>query len=92
MAGMDPKLAWDYTPGELLDYVEGYHRRREEMAYLLYDLAGAIAHACFGRSPLRPWDAFPGFIRQQETVMSDEDIYANCLAWAGMEEDEDGRR
>ena len=81
VAGLDPEVAWDRTPGELVEYIRAYRDRQQETAYLLYDLAGAIANACLGK-------------RRQMSMMSDQQIYANCLAWcaalSGMEEDAHG--
>lgn len=94
VAGLDPEVAWDRTPGELVEYIRAYRDRQQETAYLLYDLSGAIANACLGKRRLRPAEAFPGFIEEQMSVMSDQQIYANCLAWcaalSGMEEDAHG--
>ena len=82
VAGLDPEVAWDRTPGELVEYIRAYRDRQQETAYLLYDLAGAIANACLGKR------------RLQMSMMSDQQIYANCLAWcaalSGMEEDAHG--
>lgn len=84
VAGLDPELAWDRTPGELLEYIRAYRDRQKETAYLFYDLAGAIADACFSRRRMRPEEAFPGFIEPEHRQMGDEEIYANCLAWCQM--------
>lgn len=76
---------WERTPGELLEYISAYNDRMEQRAYLLYDLAGCIASMCFSKHPPSPAAAFPGFIRIQE--MSEEQLVANCLAWAGIGEE-----
>lgn len=81
VAGLDPMLAWDRTPGELLEYIEAYRDRRRELAYLMYDLAGAIGNACYGKRRLRPEEAFPGFIEERLQQMYASEIYASCLAW-----------
>ena len=95
VAGLDPMEAWERTPGELMEYIRAYRDRRREMAYLLYDLAGAIANACLGSRRQRPAEAFPGSVEETVTEMSGDQIYANCLAWCaklgGGEEAADGR-
>ena len=87
-------LAWDRTPGELLEYIRAWRDRREQEAYMLFNLAGTIAHMCFGSRPLRPEEAFPGVIRPRENIMTGDEIYASCLAWCavlGGKEDADER-
>lgn len=94
VAGLDPEQAWDRTPGELVEYISAYRDRRRETAILLYDLAGTIANMIFGKRRLRPAEAFPGFIREELTVMTGEQILANCLAWCDAwsgKEEADGR-
>ena len=85
-------LAWDRTPGELLAYIQAWRDRREQTAYLLYNLAGTIANMCFSKHPLRPWEAFPGVIQPKDDTQSGETIYSNLLSWCaaleGKEESE----
>ncbi len=80
-------LAWDRTPGELLEYIRAYRDRRENDAYMLFNLAGTIAHMCFGKEPIRPWEAFPGAIRPRDDAMSGEEIYSNLLSWCAALDD-----
>lgn len=81
---MDPRDAWDYTPGELLDAIDGYKARLETLGYFGYNLAQAVACFCFGSRRPSPWQVFPGMIEQE--VMSDEAIFAALMG--GMEEPE----
>ena len=83
MAGLDPADAWDRTPGELLEYIEAYRARMERQAYMCFNLAQAIACMVLSADKPKPWDAFPGWIKPQAQVMSDEAIYAAVLAWCG---------
>ena len=81
VAGCDLMCAWDLTPAELKGYVEVYRKRMEDQSYLAYNLAQCIAHMTLGGLRLEPWQAFPGWIQREE--MTDEQIYASCLAWCG---------
>ena len=81
MAGLDPVTAWDRTPGELNEYIEAYRDRMERQAYMLFNQAQAIASMVLSAEKPRPWDAFPGWIQPQMQKMSDEEIFASCLAW-----------
>lgn len=81
MAGLDPAAAWDRTPGELDEYIEAYRDRMERQAYMLFNHAQAIASMVLSSEKPRPWDAFPGWIQTQMQKMSDDEIYASCLAW-----------
>lgn len=83
MAGLDPELAWDRTPGELSEYIRAYRERREQLAMMLYDLAGTVCRMLCGHG-IKPEDAFPGFIQPHEVVMTAEEIYESCLAWCGL--------
>lgn len=73
--------AWDLTPGELLDCIEVYQRRMENQSYWGYNLAQCIAAMTLGGIRPEPWQAFPGWIQREE--MTDDQIYAACLAWSG---------
>ena len=86
MAGLDPIEGWDRTPAELTEYLEAYKDRMERKAYFGYNLAQTIACMVLSKEKPRPWQAFPGWIRGGNAVMSDEEIYASCLAWCGAEE------
>lgn len=81
VAGLDPASAWDRTPGELNEYIEAYRDRMERQAYMLFNHAQAIASMVLSSEKPRPWDAFPGWIKPQMQEMSDDEIYASCLAW-----------
>nr|DAH20977.1 MAG TPA: hypothetical protein [Caudoviricetes sp.] len=86
---MDPREAWDYTPGELLDAIEGYRARLEALGYFGYNLAQATAVFCFGGRRPEPWQAFPGLI--QRRAMTDEEIWAElCGGFDGPAEDTEG--
>ena len=85
MAGLDPAAAWDRTPGELVEYINAWHDRREQLAYMLYNHAALVANMCLARRKMTPQEAFPGVIRMQ--VMSAEDILASCQAWASLGEE-----
>ncbi len=85
MAGLDPAVAWDRTPGELVEYIEAWHDRREQMAYMLYNHAALVANMCLAKRKLTPQEAFPGVIRIQ--AMTDGELYASCLAWASLGEE-----
>lgn len=73
--------AWDLTPAELQDYAEVYRQRMEDQSYLAYNLAQCIAVMSLGSVKPEPWQAFPGWIQREE--MTDDEIYASCLAWCG---------
>jgi hypothetical protein len=73
--------AWDLTPAELQDYAEVYRQRMEDQSYLAYNLAQCIATMTLSSVRPEPWQAFPGWIQREE--MTDEQIYASCLAWCG---------
>lgn len=88
MAGLDPAAAWNRTPGELTEYIEAWQDRRELDGYLLYNLAGTIASMILSARKPDPWLAFPGVIHPKMVVMSDNEIYANCLAWCGLGEED----
>lgn len=87
MAGLDPVEGWDRTPGELLEYIDAYRDRMEQKAYLCYNLAQTIACMVLSAEKPKPWQAFPGWIRGGKEVMTDDEIYASCLAWCGAEEE-----
>lgn len=84
MAGLDPAAAWERTPGELLEYIQAYRDRMERHAYMLFNQAQAIASMVLCADKPKPWDAFPGLIQPKIQTMSDDDIYASCLAWCGL--------
>lgn len=73
--------AWDLTPAELDAYIDIHARRMEDQCYYGYNLAQTMAVMALGRDKPEPWQCFPGWIRRQE--MSDDDIFASCLAWCG---------
>lgn len=81
VSGLDLMDAWDLTPGELIDYIEVFRRRMEIQSYWGYNLAQCIASMVLSSSRPKPCDAFPGWIPREE--MTDEEMYANCLAWCG---------
>ena len=81
MAGLDPAAAWDRTIGELNEYISAYRDRMERQAYMLYNQAQAIANMVLCAEKPRPWDAFPGWIQPKVQNMTDDEIYASCLAW-----------
>lgn len=83
VAGLDPDAAWDRTPGELYEYIKAYRGRMERQAYMCFNLAQAIACMVLSADKPRPWDAFPDWIQPKMQVMSDDEIYAACLAWCG---------
>ena len=89
VAGLDPEIAWDRTPGELQAYLKAYRDRMERQAYLYFNLAQAIASMVLSAEKPRPWDAFPGWIQPKVAVMSDDALYASCLAWCGQEQEEE---
>ena len=82
VGGLDIIQAWDMTPGELMDCIEVFRRRMKIQSYWGYNLAQCIASMCLGsgRRP-KPYEAFPGWIEPE--VMTDEEMYANILAWCG---------
>lgn len=88
MAGLDPAAAWDRTPGELTEYIEAWHDRRELDGYMLYNLAATIASMVLSAKKPDPWEAFPGVIQPKMVVMSEDEIYASCLAWCGLGEED----
>lgn len=73
--------AWDLTPAELDAYVDIYSRRMNDLSYYGYNLAQTISVMALGRDRPEPWQCFPGWI--QRRVMSDNEIWASCLAWCG---------
>ena len=83
VAGLDPAAAWDRTPGELEEYILAYRDRMERQAYMYYNLAGTIASMVLSSRKPEPWESFPGWIQPKETIMTDDEIYASCLAWCG---------
>lgn len=86
-AGLDPAAAWARTPGELAEYIEGYNTRMERTAYLLHDLATAVAaqvgRAFSGKALLQPWETFPGWIHYKMDIQTDDQIAETLRAWAG---------
>lgn len=89
MAGLDPAVAWDRTHGELQEYIQAYRDRMERHAYMLFNQAQAIASMVLSAEKPRPWDAFPGWIKPTMQIMTDDDIYASCLAWCGLDGEEE---
>lgn len=83
MAGLDPATAWDRTPGELEEYITAYRERMERQCYVLFNLAGTIASMVLCSEKPKPWEAFPGWVKPKRIQMSDDEIYASCLAWCG---------
>ena len=81
MAGCDFLQAWELTPGELAEYVEIFRQRMEIQSYWGYNLAQCISAMTMSGIRPEPWQAFPGWIQREE--MTDEQIYASCLAWCG---------
>ena len=77
-------MAWSRTPGELQAYIKAYRDRMERQAYMCFNLAQTIAAMVMSEEKPRPWDAFPGWIQPKIHAMSDDDIYAACLAWCGL--------
>lgn len=73
--------AWDLTPKELSEYIEIHRQHMEQQCYWGYNLALCIAVMTLGSVRPEPWQAFPGWIQREE--MTDEQIYASCLAWCG---------
>lgn len=69
------------------EYVEAYHIRMERQAYMYYNLAGTIACMVLNSRKPEPYEAFPGWIKHEMRVMTDEELYASCLAWCGMGEE-----
>lgn len=80
--------AWDRTPAELQEYIRAYRDRMERQAYMYYNLAQTIACMALSSEKPRPWDAFPGWIKPMMQTMTDDEIYANCMAWCGMAKEE----
>lgn len=79
--GVDPRAAWDYTPGELLEYIRGFREREQRKGYFGYNLAVCIANMIFGKREIKPWQAFPGLIEQPE--VSEEAMWQALTKWAG---------
>ena len=75
--------AWDLTPGELIDSIEAFRRRMEIQCYWGYNLAQCFASRVLSSHRPKPYEAFPGWIVRE--TMSDDEIYANALAWCGGE-------
>ena len=50
---------------------------------MCYNLAQTIACMVLCADKPRPWDAFPGLIKPKTQKMTDDEIYASCLAWCG---------
>lgn len=73
--------AWELTPGELVEHCEIFNQRMEMQSYWGYNLAQCIAAMVLSRDKPEPWQAFPGWIQRKK--MTDEQIYASCLAWCG---------
>ena len=63
--GADPRDAWDYTPGELLEYIRGYRERERRKGYFGYNLAVFIAGMLLGKLKPEPWQSFPGLIEHE---------------------------
>lgn len=81
MAGCDLLQAWELTPGELVEYIDIFHQRMELQSYWGYNLAQCIACMTLGSYRPEPWQVFPGWIQREE--MTEDELYANCLAWCG---------
>lgn len=81
VAGLDPAVAWDRTLGELNEYIEAYRDRMERQAYMLFNQAQTIVSMVLCAEKPRPWDAFPGWIQPKMQQMTDDEIFASCLAW-----------
>ena len=64
-----------------MEYTEIFRRRMETQSYWGYNLAQGIAAMVLSRTKPEPWQVFPGWIQRKE--MTDEEIYASCLAWCG---------
>lgn len=79
--GADPRDAWDYTPGELLEYIRGYRERERRKGYFGYNLAVCIAGMLLGKRKPEPWQSFPGLIEHEE--MDDDAIWGILEAWGG---------
>ena len=52
---------------------------------MYFNLAQAIAAMVLSADKPKPWDAFPGWIQPKIEAMSDDAIYAACLAWCGLD-------
>lgn len=78
--GADPRDAWDYTPGELLELIRGYRTREKAKGYFGFNLAQCIASMMLSKRRPEPWQAFPGLIEYE--IMSDETIWGVLDAWA----------
>lgn len=53
--GADPREAWDYTPGELLELIRGYKVREKAKGYFGYNLAQCIASMILSKRRPEPW-------------------------------------
>lgn len=82
MAGLDPMEAWSRTPAELAEYLECYGERMERTAFLLYRHAYTTASMVLSGG-IKPWEAFPGWIKPSMEVMDDDTLEANVMAWCG---------
>lgn len=84
--GADPREAWDYTPGELLELIRGYKVREKAKGYFGYNLAQCIASMVLSKRRPEPWQAFPGMIEYE--AMTDDQIWGALDAWAEGVDDE----
>ena len=55
------------------------------MAYMLYDLAGAVANLMFGKQKLSPERLFNGFVRRKQRHQSLEEMSMIMDMWARTE-------
>ena len=58
---------------------------------MCFNLAQTIACMVLSSEKPRPWEAFPGWIKPEMQEMSDDEIYASCLAWCGVEAEEESK-
>ena len=63
----------------------------EQQAYMCFNLAQTFASMVLSSEKPRPWDAFPGWIKPTVQQMSNNEIYASCLAWCGLSNEEESK-
>ena len=72
-AGIDPVSFWDYSPGEILDLLDSYERRRKhearEKVSRMFIHAQIIRRYMFppeGDKPPTPWEYYPDLFEEEQ--------------------------
>lgn len=72
-AGIDPVQFWNYSPGEILDIMDSYDRRRtreaREQAARVFIHADVMARRLFPpegtKEPPHPWEYYPELFKEE---------------------------